>query len=427
MSLTREQRRKLVELLLATPPASSFTGRTALLGDARDLALNRDQGNARLDLDGIVQQLDQLRADHELRSLIENAIEYVRGTPVAASLEALLPRPEAPAQDVSNRERLALEAASRGKPGLTDQLDRLCGRVLKNIYRIDSLSNMGSQFAVFRGTDLQRDQPVAIKLPFVDYTRPASFGRREVELAREAAKREWEALLRHHDRRATLPWPYDLVTSSNPLLEGRGADPVWAQEAYLVEGWVDGASFDELRQQLFSSQPSGEQIMEVVLPLMTSLLSVLSRLEPELFADVAPRNFIWCNETKTTRLVDAGSLVVPGTPLWVPDTSETGARSRITTAVTLPYLSAHDIAAHHRGEERTVESTSVIFAIGKMFHEFATNLHPLNGQDPSLDAEPYLSLPRQLRGALDLLLAGTLGSMSAATSAVIAVAGVGRR
>ncbi len=285
---------------------------------------------------------------------------------------------------------------------------------------------MGSQFAVFRGTNLHLNVPVAIKLPFVDYTRPASFGRREVEQARVAATREWEALLRHHDRVATLPWPYDLVTASNPLLHGRGADPVWTEETYLVEEWIDGASFDEIRQRLFSSAPTGEQIMEVVLPLMTSLLSVLSRLEPELFADVSPRNFLWCEGTRTARLVDAGSLVEPGTPLWIPEVLETGARSKITTAVTLHYLSSADIRAYGRGEERAVEPASVIFALGKMFYELVTNLHPFPGQDPSPGAEPYLSLPRPLRSAISHLLTGTLGSMSAATSAVAGAAGIGR-
>jgi tetratricopeptide (TPR) repeat protein len=52
--------------------------------------LNRDQGNARLDLEGIVRQLESLGALDVLVMLIKNAIAYVAGSPVAGELDALL-------------------------------------------------------------------------------------------------------------------------------------------------------------------------------------------------------------------------------------------------------------------------------------------------------------------------------------------------
>ncbi|WP_199693470.1 FAD-dependent oxidoreductase [Sorangium cellulosum] len=90
MPLSLEQKRRLVDLLLATPPASLFNGRTVLLGEAGRLSLQRDEGSARLDLEGIVQQLGKLSADDALAELVENAIGHVPGTTVARELEGLL-------------------------------------------------------------------------------------------------------------------------------------------------------------------------------------------------------------------------------------------------------------------------------------------------------------------------------------------------
>ena len=89
MRFTREQRKRLVELLLSIPAASTFAGRTALLADTGGLSLNRDQNSARLDLEAIVQQLELLRAGTILSALIENAVEYARGTSVEMELDAL--------------------------------------------------------------------------------------------------------------------------------------------------------------------------------------------------------------------------------------------------------------------------------------------------------------------------------------------------
>ena len=313
---------------------------------------------------------------------------------------------------------LALQAAARGKLGLDRELERLCGHTLEGVYRLDSLAKIGSQFAVFRGTNLHDETPVAIKLAWVDYPNPARFGRQEVELVRAAVQCEWDSLCLHRKRVRTLPWPIERVVAPNPLLAGR--DPTVSTEVYLVEQWIEGASFDDVRQELHPSAPSGEDIAQKVWPLMTSLLSTLAKLEPApaLFADVSPHNFIWRKETKETWLVDAGSLVKPGTLRWDAEAPGARTRSRITTAVTLPYLSAEDVAAYERGEPRTVEPVGVIRALGKMFHELATNLHPVKGKDPSLTDERYLKLPPPLRGALDPLLSGSLKSMADAASTI---------
>ena len=88
MSLQHEQRKRLIDLLLKVPAAVTFEWRTTLLGGA-SLALNRNQGSARLDLELIVIQLLELKEHGLLAEVIENAILYVEGTDVGRDLEAL--------------------------------------------------------------------------------------------------------------------------------------------------------------------------------------------------------------------------------------------------------------------------------------------------------------------------------------------------
>lgn len=96
MMLTRDQKKELIELLVSLPSTSTVAGRTALLSDLGRLAVNRNEANAKLDFQGIVQQLHQLDAMDVLASVIEDAIDDVPGTPVASKLEALLRIVKAP-------------------------------------------------------------------------------------------------------------------------------------------------------------------------------------------------------------------------------------------------------------------------------------------------------------------------------------------
>ncbi|KYF72985.1 hypothetical protein [Sorangium cellulosum] len=115
MLLTRRQRKRLVELLVVLPPALDFDGRTVLLGDVGSLSLNRKEGNPRLDLEGIVLQLERLQAFDLLAQLIDNAISYAGPTPVASELEALraaMTGPPASDRTPSERPASALESGS---------------------------------------------------------------------------------------------------------------------------------------------------------------------------------------------------------------------------------------------------------------------------------------------------------------------------
>lgn len=96
MTLTRDQKKELIDLLVSIPTTSTLAGRTALLSELGRLAVNRNEANAKLDFQGIVQQLHQLDAMDVLATVIENAIDDVPGTLVASKLEALLSIVKAP-------------------------------------------------------------------------------------------------------------------------------------------------------------------------------------------------------------------------------------------------------------------------------------------------------------------------------------------
>ena len=112
------------------------------------------------------------------------------------------------------------------------------------------------------------------------------------------------------------------------------------------------------------------------------LLLALSRLSPELFADIAPRNFMRCLRTGRIRILDAGSVVSEGAVLWHPSKRDTN-QLVLLTATTLCYLPADYAHAYRHNQERIFLGTTMMHAVGKLVHELATNQYPLEGEDLS--------------------------------------------
>lgn len=212
---------------------------------------------------------------------------------------------------VNESRLLRLDAASRNMRGLVDVLEQLRGLHLADRYCLDSLHRIGSQFAVFRGRDLEQGRVVAVKIPLLDYTRPASFGAREIQFRRHAILQEWDILQQYAATTTVLPVGYALIRGSNPLLAGRSQH---SDETFLVEEWIDGDTLDEVRRSLFASpEPSLAQLNRVVEDVAHELLIAVASLAPNVYSDVAPRNFLRCARTGRVRIVDAGSVVPDGT------------------------------------------------------------------------------------------------------------------
>jgi len=309
---------------------------------------------------------------------------------------------------ISPKERLQLDLVSRGMPGFMAKLEQLLGTTLVEKYRLDGLAQVGASFAVYRGTDLRRAADIAIKLPYVDYSRPASFGIKEVVHCRGAALREWEALLRHEspDRRV-FPQPIELVRTPNPLLKGRGNNPEWTQEVFLIEEWVEGESLDDVRNRLSGAADADPCAFECLPRIAHELLRGLSHIAPEIFVDISPRNFIWEAAKQTVRIVDAGSLAQPGAPLWVRDDSRQPP-SRTLVPVTLMYLTAAEVTDYQCGKPRHVSAASNAVSIGKLLHELSTNRHPLMGKDVRVDPSHFKQVPSIMQVAVEALLDSNL-------------------
>lgn len=93
----RELLSDLVDKLIAIPSADSFEGRTALLLSIPNSdSLNRSTINARTDISLLVQQLrerdNQFSQDHPLHIFIDNAWQYVKGSPLGQDLVSLRDR-----------------------------------------------------------------------------------------------------------------------------------------------------------------------------------------------------------------------------------------------------------------------------------------------------------------------------------------------
>jgi hypothetical protein len=299
---------------------------------------------------------------------------------------------------------LALEASSRDMSQILEMFSRLNGYRLPEAYRIERLCQLGSQFAVFEGRHLATGEAVAIKMPMLDYTRPASFGWREIELGRKAVMREWATLTRLASARGVLPAPRQMVVATNPLLEGRGSAHFARGETFLVQEWIDGETLDEVRQATFSRPASRvDELGRGVHDVTRELLLALWRISPELFADVAPRNFLRCRATGRIRIVDAGSVVREGALLWQPS-EEDPTRLMTMRATTLCYLPSDYLDAFRRSERRAFRSTTMMCAVGKLIHELATNRHPVDGEDLDPASAHVARLPERTRELLRRLL-----------------------
>jgi len=184
--------------------------------------------------------------------------------------------------------------------------------------------------------------------------------------------------------------------------------PVAVKLPLLVEEWVAGESLDDLRQRLAAGDRAAASL--AVTSVARALLDALLPLRPRLFADVSPHNFLGVEGR--VRLVDASSLVEPDTPLWEPGAPD--AVARVTTPVTLCYLPASDVRAYREGRRRLVSEGLVLRALGKMLHEVATNLHPIEGEDPATDESAIGGLSEVVQGLLRGLLDGSCRTLAQA-------------
>lgn len=74
--------------------------------------------------------------------------------------------------------------------------------------------------------------------------------------------------------------------------------------------------------------------------------------------------------------------------------------------MTLCYLPQAYFLAFKKGEERSISSEVMMFAIAQLLHELATNIQPLDGVDPILDSTEFARLSERLRSLCVGLLHG---------------------
>ncbi len=299
--------------------------------------------------------------------------------------------------------RLRLQMNAQGMADVVDIATGIQGTVVGD-FRLDTLWQIGAQFIVFRGTALTNGSVVAIKLPFVDYSRPVSFGARELHQAREAARAEWRAL-QAHAAAGVLPQPIALVEAPNPLLADRAEST--RQETFVVEEWVPGLTLDEIRAASFAKgRPDPDEIESSTLTLAHILEAALQSLAPSVFVDISSRNIFWNQgaDAPRVRLVDAGSVVDPGTTLWDALDPGTG-MGKLRVPITLCYMPARAFADYKAGVHRTASRQMMAGAVGKLLFEMATNSHPLEGEDPSFDSDAARALPESVRKCIAALMA----------------------
>lgn len=231
----------------------------------------------------------------------------------------------------------------RGVPVYFQKQDRQVddvqiGQILDGRFEITDVVNRGGMSSVYRATDLQTGQTVAIKIPFMSLEGdPAAFSRfeRETEIGRR---------LDHPGIIKIVPVEFD---KSRP---------------YIVMEFLDGRTL--------------EQYMREVRPVpMTTALTIASRLADALaylhhngviHRDLKPQNIMLCNDG-SLRIMDFGI-------------AKAAELRRLTFGGFSPTMGTPDYMAPEQVKGKRGDERTDIYSLGAILYEMLTGRVPFDGQ-----------------------------------------------
>jgi len=295
-------------------------------------------------------------------------------------------------------ELLKLKLQAQGLLDLFEQLLRLQGCRLLDVYALRTLLDVGGQGVLFVADDLHHQgTQVVVKMPLVPYHRQAYIDRTSIREARSDLL--WEAYCLAAFPGTVLPEIYDYLEDVNPLLDSAWPSEIREHEGYLVMEYISGVSLDHERQVQHSRFPVNfRQIEALAWDVLEQALLLSEKLWSErhwLYTDMRPQNILlaqrddrrgsagwrrrflaseWpllpCKVDTSIRIVDAGSIANPA-----------GIRRRFPHHPA--YLLPDVYQAIQAGQLVTPGPDSVMHALAKSLHQLLTNEEPLPGRTPN--------------------------------------------
>ncbi len=266
---------------------------------------------------------------------------------------------------------------ARNLPGLFDKLIQLKGLQVNQNYTLRWLYAVGGQSIVYLGEDSQQSL-VIIKIPYLDYHRPAYISQDKINQSRINLLKEAEFLQKFNH--TNLPNFYDLIYGNNPLHSSYRSDEIVNQEPYLVMEFIAGEELLEIARKLHKQSKIDYEKLEVLAwATISKMIDFCITIfhEGYLYSDINPLNLILTNSQNLVRILDAGSLIPVN-----PDSS-------IQTPFTESYIPVEYFEAYEQGNKIYPNQNYVMYSIGKMLWEILTNKQPYPGENPNLN-EPIL-------------------------------------
>ncbi|WP_290602419.1 protein kinase [Anabaena sp. AL93] len=305
--------------------------------------------------------------NHQINNVVNNEINNTN------SLKNQSNQITQPQQNYELRERnIADLLIARNLPGLFDKLLDLKGFRINQNYTLRWLYAVGGQSIVYLAEKLYGGL-VIVKIPYLDYHRPAYISQEQINNSRHHLSKEAELLKKFNYN--NLPFLYDFIYGENPLNADYRSNETANQEPYLVMEFIEGMDLLEVTRYLHNQSIIKYEQIELLAwetaSKMTDLCITLFK-EGYLYSDINPLNFIFTANNSQIRILDAGSLI----PLR-PD-------ENISPPFTESYIPVEYLESYEQGNIIYPNPNYVMYTLGKMLWEVLTNKQPYPGENPNL-------------------------------------------
>lgn len=281
---------------------------------------------------------------------------------------------------------------ARNLPGLFERLLELKGLSISEKYTLRWLYAVGGQSIVYLAAKNNGDL-VIVKIPYLDYHRPAYISIEQINKSRRYLIQEAELLKKLNSM--GLPNFTDLIYTYNPLHADYRDQAIVNEEPFLVMEFIGGVNLLKFGRYLHNQSSIDyvtiERIVWKTLSEITDFCITLSKAG-YLYSDINPLNFILASNFNLIRILDAGSLI-PLNP-----------ESHITPPFTESYIPVEYFNAYDRGQRMYPNSQYVMYALGKMLWEILTNKQPYPGENPNFTEPVFQQYSTEIKTTIRHLI-----------------------
>ncbi|NEP80577.1 MAG: protein kinase [Okeania sp. SIO3B3] len=295
---------------------------------------------------------------------------------------------------------------ARNLPGLFEKLLELKGLQIGQDYTLRWLYAVGGQSIVYLA-EKSNQELVIVKVPYLDYHRPAYISQEQINKYRFHLIKEAELLKKFNH--TNLPKFYELIYGFNPLHNGYRSDEIVNQEPYLVMEFIKGVDLSEVTRYFHNQRSINYEELELLAWEVISKINdfcITIFQEGYLYSDINPLNLILTANDGQIRILDAGSLIPVN-----PD-------ENISPPFTESYIPVEYVEAYEQGKMIYPNSQYVMYAMGKMLWEILTNKQPYPGENPNLSEPIFQKYSADLQKLINHLIQSKYNSFEGLKKAI---------